>query len=189
MHRWHNDDTRGVGNCQVSLTYKECLVDMLRTEKGSPDCHCCAGHGRRSSRSGAVMRVSTGHQRGLTLCVRGNLVEKVHAIMLAGGSAYGLDAACGAMEFLEEQGVGFATGFGVVPIVGAAVIFDLDIGNPKARPDSQMGYLACKNASSSPPEEGMPEAGPRCNCRQAFRPRACHERRTGDHGLYGLDAQ
>jgi len=88
-----------------------------------------------------------------------NLVEKVHAIMLAGGSAYGLDAACGAMEFLEEQGVGFATGFGVVPIVGAAVIFDLGIGNPKARPDSQMGYLACKNASSSPPEEGNAGAG------------------------------
>ena len=88
-----------------------------------------------------------------------NLVEKVHAIMLAGGSAYGLDAACGAMKFLEERDVGFATGFGVVPIVGAAVIFDLDIGNPKARPDSEMGYLACKNASSSQHAEGNVGAG------------------------------
>jgi len=88
-----------------------------------------------------------------------NLVEKVHAIMLAGGSAYGLDAACGAMKFLEERGVGFETGFGVVPIVGGAVIFDLDIGSPKARPDREMGYLACKNASSCPPAEGNVGAG------------------------------
>ena len=88
-----------------------------------------------------------------------NLVEKVHAIMLAGGSAYGLDAACGAMKFLEEHGVGFDTGFGVVPIVGGAVIFDLDIGDPKSRPDCEMGYLACKNASSCSQGEGNIGAG------------------------------
>ena len=88
-----------------------------------------------------------------------NLVEKAHAIMLAGGSAYGLDAACGAMKFLEEQGIGFETGFGIVPIVGGAVIFDLDVGDPKARPDFKMGYLACKNASSHPPAEGNAGAG------------------------------
>ncbi len=99
-----------------------------------------------------------------------NLVEKVHAIMLAGGSAYGLDAACGAMKFLEERGVGFATGFGVVPIVGAAVIFDLDIGNPKARPDSEMGYQACKNASSSPPAEGNAGAGIGANVGKLYGP-------------------
>ena len=88
-----------------------------------------------------------------------NLVNEAHAIMLAGGSAYGLDAACGGMRFLEEEGVGFDTGFGVVPIVGGAVIFDLDIGNPKARPDCEMGYLACKNASSRLQAEGNVGAG------------------------------
>ncbi|NLG80672.1 MAG: P1 family peptidase [Firmicutes bacterium] len=88
-----------------------------------------------------------------------NLVERVHAVMLAGGSAYGLDAACGAMQFLEERGVGFDTGFGVVPIVGAAVIFDLDIGDPKVRPDKGMGYAACVAASADPPAEGNAGAG------------------------------
>ena len=88
-----------------------------------------------------------------------NLVERVHAVMLAGGSAYGLDAACGAMQFLEERGVGFDTGFGVVPIVGAAVIFDLDIGDPKVRPDKSMGYAACVAASADRPAEGNAGAG------------------------------
>lgn len=88
-----------------------------------------------------------------------NLVERVHAVVLAGGSAYGLDAACGAMEFLEERGVGFATGFGVVPIVGAAVIFDLDVGDPRVRPDRRMGHAACAAASADPPLEGNAGAG------------------------------
>ncbi|MEW6301117.1 MAG: P1 family peptidase [Thermodesulfobacteriota bacterium] len=88
-----------------------------------------------------------------------NLVERVHAVVLAGGSAYGLDAACGAMQFLEERGVGFDTGFGVVPIVGAAVIFDLEIGDPKVRPDKSMGYAACVAASADPPAEGNAGAG------------------------------
>ncbi|MGE5592934.1 MAG: P1 family peptidase [Betaproteobacteria bacterium] len=88
-----------------------------------------------------------------------NLVERVHAVVLAGGSAYGLDAACGAMQFLEERGVGFATGSGVVPIVGAAVIFDLDIGDPRVRPDKDMGYAACAAASAAVPAEGNVGAG------------------------------
>jgi L-aminopeptidase/D-esterase-like protein len=88
-----------------------------------------------------------------------NLVERIHAVMLAGGSAFGLDAACGAMQFLEERAVGFDTGYGVVPIVGAAVIFDLDIGDPKVRPDKRMGYAACAAASAGPPAEGNSGAG------------------------------
>jgi L-aminopeptidase/D-esterase-like protein len=88
-----------------------------------------------------------------------NLVERIQAVVLSGGSAYGLDAASGAMEFLEEQGVGFETPFGVVPIVGAAVIFDLGIGNPKVRPDRSMGYRACQAASSGACAEGNVGAG------------------------------
>lgn len=88
-----------------------------------------------------------------------HMVEHVHAVVLAGGSAYGLDAASGVMRYLEEQGVGFNVGVGLVPIVPAAVIFDLDIGQPTARPDAAMGYAACQNSSAQPVEEGCVGAG------------------------------
>src|SRR5689334_3360228 len=71
-----------------------------------------------------------------------NLVEKVHAIMLAGGSAFGLDAASGAMRYLDEQKIGFNTGVAKVPIVPAAILFDLNLGRADVRPDSPMGYRA-----------------------------------------------
>lgn len=77
-----------------------------------------------------------------------NMVEKVHAIVLSGGSAFGLDTACGVMDFLEERGIGFNVGPTVVPIVPAAVLFDLLIGDYKVRPDRHMGYLACENAGT-----------------------------------------
>lgn len=75
-----------------------------------------------------------------------NMVEKVHAVVLSGGSAFGLDAACGVMDYLEEKGIGQKTMTGVIPIVPAAVLYDLGVGNPKVRPDRQMGYLACQRA-------------------------------------------
>jgi L-aminopeptidase/D-esterase-like protein len=76
-----------------------------------------------------------------------HLVEKVHAIVLTGGSAFGLDAASGVMRYLEERGVGYAVGVARVPIVPAAVIFDLAIGRSDVRPDATMGYQACINAT------------------------------------------
>ena len=75
-----------------------------------------------------------------------NMVEQIHCVMLSGGSAYGLAAGDGAMTYLEEQGVGFDVGVGVVPIVCGASLFDLVVGSPKSRPDHAMGYEACKNA-------------------------------------------
>jgi L-aminopeptidase/D-esterase-like protein len=78
-----------------------------------------------------------------------HLVSKIHAIILCGGSAYGLDAAGGVMRFLEERKIGFNAGKIRVPIVSAAVIYDRDLGNPKIRPDAEMGYQACLNADSS----------------------------------------
>lgn len=75
-----------------------------------------------------------------------NLVEQIHCVMLAGGSAYGLAAGDGAMTYLEEKGVGFDVGVGVVPIVCGAALFDLVVGDPKCRPDHAMGYEACANA-------------------------------------------
>ncbi len=88
-----------------------------------------------------------------------HLVDVVHAVVLAGGSAFGLDAASGVVRYLEEKGVGFNTGVAKVPIVPAAILFDLNIGNPKVRPDAQMGYQACLNASSDAPPEGNVGAG------------------------------
>jgi L-aminopeptidase/D-esterase-like protein len=88
-----------------------------------------------------------------------HLVSKVHGAVLAGGSAFGLDAASGVMRYLEEKGVGFDTHIVKVPIVPAAILFDLGIGRSDVRPDAAMGYLACKNASSEPPAEGNIGAG------------------------------
>ncbi len=88
-----------------------------------------------------------------------NLVEEVHAFLLAGGSAFGLAASVGVMRFLEESGVGFDTGLARVPIVPAGVIYDLGIGDPSARPDEEMGYTACLRASEELARQGNVGAG------------------------------
>lgn len=88
-----------------------------------------------------------------------HLNEEIHGLLLSGGSNFGLDAAGGVMRFLEERGMGFHVGVTVVPIVPAAIIFDLAIGNSKRRPDPEMGYQACKNAKDGPVEEGSVGAG------------------------------
>ncbi len=88
-----------------------------------------------------------------------HLVNEVHAVVLAGGSAFGLDAATGAVRYLEERGVGFDVRVARVPIVPAAILFDLGIGSSDVRPDAEMGYQACLNASTDPPLEGSIGAG------------------------------
>jgi L-aminopeptidase/D-esterase-like protein len=88
-----------------------------------------------------------------------NLVEKVHAVMLAGGSAFGLEAADGAMRYLAEKKIGFNTGAGIVPIVPAAILFDLNLGRGDVRPDAEMGYRACEAASTQAVVEGNAGAG------------------------------
>ena len=89
----------------------------------------------------------------------GRLVQKVHAVLLTGGSAFGLDAAGGVVQYLEEQNVGFPAGPVRVPIVPAAVIFDLGVGDAKVRPDKEMGYQACLNATDEPVVMGAIGAG------------------------------
>ncbi|HZQ05305.1 MAG TPA: P1 family peptidase, partial [Anaerolineae bacterium] len=89
----------------------------------------------------------------------GHLIERAHAILLAGGSAFGLDAASGVMRYLEEQHISFDTGVVRVPIVPAAVLFDLGIGNHLKRPDAEAGYRACLNASDNQIAEGSVGAG------------------------------
>jgi len=88
-----------------------------------------------------------------------HLVQKVHAILLTGGSAFGLDAASGVVRYLEEKEIGLDVGVTRVPIVPAAVLFDLNIGSATRRPDAQMGYQACLNATSNHPKEGSIGAG------------------------------
>ena len=90
-----------------------------------------------------------------------NAVQRIHALMLSGGSAYGLDAAAGVMRFLEEQGSGFELGGGqVVPIVPAAVLFDLNRGGDfGGRPGADFGYLAAQSAQTGPVAQGNVGAG------------------------------
>jgi L-aminopeptidase/D-esterase-like protein len=88
-----------------------------------------------------------------------NLVEQVHAVVLAGGSAFGLDAASGVVRYLEERGVGFAIGKAIVPIVPAAVLFDLGVGDPEIRPGADAGYAAAKSATDGPIAEGSVGVG------------------------------
>jgi len=97
-----------------------------------------------------------------------HLVQKAHAVMLAGGSAFGLDAASGAMRYLEERRVGFPAGVVKVPIVASAILFDLAIGSSKVRPDAEMGYHACDLASADPPAEGNVGAGTGCSVGKIF---------------------
>src|SRR5512144_2263688 len=80
-------------------------------------------------------------------------VERVHGVLLTGGAAFGLDATGGVMRYLEERGIGFDVGVARVPIVPAAVIFDLALGRADVRPDAAMAYQACLNAITDPVTE------------------------------------
>ena len=88
-----------------------------------------------------------------------NTVQQIHAIVLSGGSAFGLDAATGVVRWLEERGIGFDVRVARVPIVPAAILFDLGLGDPKIRPNADAGYAACKAATATAPAEGNAGAG------------------------------
>jgi L-aminopeptidase/D-esterase-like protein len=109
-----------------------------------------------------------------------HLISKVHGIVLAGGSAFGLDAATGAMRYLEERGVGFDTRIAKVPIVPSAILFDLGIGKPDVRPDAAMGYQACQNASAEPPAEGNMGAGTGATVGKILGPSQCMKSGIGN---------
>ena len=99
-----------------------------------------------------------------------NLVEKVHAVVLAGGSAFGLEAASGVMRYLEGNKIGFNTGAAKVPIVPSAILYDLNLGRADVRPDSAMGYQAAASASSNAPVEGNVGAGTGASVGKMFGP-------------------
>lgn len=110
--------------------------------------------------AGVDVRGAAPGTRETDLLAPENTVERIHALLLSGGSAFGLDAASGVMRWLVERGHGLAVGPARVPIVPAAVIFDLWVGeNPRITPDAAAGYAACEAASRSAPAEGSVGAG------------------------------
>lgn len=132
-----------IGHFQDSEALTGCTV--ILTEKGAV--------GGVDQRGGAPGTRETDLLRPM------HLVEKVHGILLSGGSAFGLDAATGVMRYLEEHKVGFITGNARVPIVPAAVLYDLGIGNSNIRPNADMGYQACVNAKDGEFMQGNYGAG------------------------------
>ena len=109
--------------------------------------------------AGADVRGAAPGTRETDLLHPSNLVDRVHAIVLAGGSAWGLDVAGGVMRWLEENNIGLPVGFGLVPIVPAAVLFDLPVGDHRIRPDANAGYQACVVATRATPAQGNVGAG------------------------------
>jgi len=114
---------------------------------------------RKGAVGGVDVRGSAPGTRETDLLNPINLVDKVHAVMLAGGSAFGLDAASGVMKFLAEQNIGYGLGATRVPIVPAAILFDLGLGKSSRHPDPEMGYTAVSTAQTGPVTEGNIGAG------------------------------
>jgi L-aminopeptidase/D-esterase-like protein len=132
-------------------------VGHAQDEEALTGCTAIICH--RGAVAGVDVRGSAPGTRETDLLDPVNLVEKVHAVVLAGGSAYGLDAASGVMRYLEEKKIGFNTGVAKVPIVPAAILYDLNVGRADVRPDPAMGYRAAASASSDRPAEGNVGAG------------------------------
>jgi L-aminopeptidase/D-esterase-like protein len=112
-----------------------------------------------STRASCEVRGNSPGSRELALLAPEKSNQEVHAIILTGGSAFGLSAADGVMRWLEEHNIGYDTPWGKVPIVPTAVVFDLNVGSSTVRPDALSGYRACETASAGPFEEGNVGAG------------------------------
>lgn len=111
--------------------------------------------------------------------------EAIHAVLLSGGSAFGLDAAGGVMEYLEERNIGFNVGITKVPLVCESCLFDLMVGDHRVRPDKAMGYAACENAEKGNYRDGNFGARDRSHCGKALRTGVLYE--VGDRKLRGTD--
>lgn len=114
---------------------------------------------RRGAVGGVDVRGSAPGTRETDLLNPINLVDKVHAVVLAGGSAFGLDTASGVVKYLAEQKIGYGLGAVRVPIVPAAILFDLGLGKSARHPDAVMGYAAASDAHTGPVAEGNVGAG------------------------------
>jgi L-aminopeptidase/D-esterase-like protein len=134
-------------------------VGHATDEVGATGCTVVRGISGPLRGAAAVIGRATGTRDLLPLTMH-HLVDRIDAIFLTGGSAYGMDAAAGVMRWMEERGRGFPVGDGVVPIVPAAVVFDLrPLGSFAARPTPEMAYAACESARSTRVQEGSVGAG------------------------------
>lgn len=131
----HWSDRRGATGCTVVLCPPEGAVGGVDVRGGAPG------------------------TRETDLLRPGHYAERVHAVALAGGSAFGLDAASGVMRWLEERGIGLAYGGQRIPLVPAAILFDLNIGRAGARPTAESGYRAAAAAKAGRVEQGSVGAG------------------------------
>lgn len=122
----------------------------------------------RGAAGAADVRGDAAGTRQMDSLLRPHPAGRMHALVFAGGSAFGLDAAGGVLRFLEEAGVGFPTPAGVIPIVPTAVIYDLGFGDPSFRPTAEMGYDAASGASGEPPARGSVGAGAGATVGKAF---------------------
>jgi L-aminopeptidase/D-esterase-like protein len=145
--RWHNAITDVPGIKVGHATNKEALTGctVVLCEDGAV--------GGVDQRGGAPGTRETDSMQPM------HLVQTAHAVVLAGGAAFGLEAATGVVRYLEERGIGYDTLVAKVPIVPAAILFDLDIGDPSVRPDAAMGYAACQAADNGLVAEGNVGAG------------------------------
>ena len=141
-----------------------CITDVAGIEVGHftetrRPTGCSVVLARDGAVGGVDVRGAAPGTRETDLLAPANLVDRVHAVLLAGGSAWGLDAAGGVMRWLEQHGIGLAVGPARIPIVPAAVLFDLYLGDASIRPDAAAGHAACAAASSQRPAEGNVGAG------------------------------
>ena len=113
----------------------------------------------RWGRRGVDVRGGSPGTRETDLLRPGYRVDRLHAVVLSGGSAFGLDAASGVVRYLEENGIGYPAGPALVPIVSSAILFDLGVGNSKVRPGPEEGYAACLATSTGPVAQGSVGAG------------------------------
>jgi len=148
----------------IALPYPGALTDVAGIEVGHASdsrrpTGCTVVLARAGAVAGVDVRGAAPGTRETDLLAPANLVQQVHAVLLAGGSAWGLDAAGGVMRWLEENNIGLRTGYGLVPIVPAAVLFDLGVGDARIRPDAQAGYQACAAAGKQAPAQGNVGAG------------------------------
>lgn len=121
----HYTDLENKTGCTVILPQKKCIASVD-----------VRGGGPASRETDLLNPLST--------------IDEIHGLVLTGGSAYGLSTADGVLRYLEERNIGFSVGNGVVPLVPASAVFDLHIGDFKIRPNTESGYIACKNATINP---------------------------------------
>src|ERR671927_1752745 len=135
------------------------LVGHATHREGLTGCTAVLFEGRDEAVVGVDVRGSSPGTRETDRLGPVGAVRPTHALLLTGGSAFGLSAADGVVRFLEEKGIGLDMGVARIPLVSAAVLFDVVVGDPAVRPDAEMGYRAASSATSGDFAQGSVGAG------------------------------